>query len=126
MNIATSPPLWILSVIAATFGFWTCFGACVDAPLPPNPPQARVIATWDPLRCGEPHRVAVELEDDGGGKLAASTPCSLGSLTMDVRQFGVYLGRIYAWNLGTGARSVAPVQLFVDEPIVEWQVETPR
>ena len=35
MNLATSPSIWILSTLAATLGFWTCFGACVDAPMPP-------------------------------------------------------------------------------------------
>ena len=126
MTIATSPSLWILTTFAATFGFWTCFGACVDAPLPRSPPQAKVVAAWDPLVCGDPHRVVVELEDDDGVPLSVSAPCTLGGLTIDAPHFGVYRGRIYAWELGKPERSFASVHLIVDEPIVRWDVETPR
>ncbi|MDB4955168.1 MAG: hypothetical protein JWO36_2737 [Myxococcales bacterium] len=117
---------WIVSPIVATFVFWICFGACVDAPAADSPPQARVIAVWDPLACGEPHRVVVELEDDGGATLTGSAPCALGGLTLDIRHFGVWQGRIYAWLLDEPPRSVAPIQLEIDQAIVRWNVETPR
>jgi hypothetical protein len=131
MNIAATSQLsllslWIGSTIAATLGFWTCFGACVDTPMPPSPPQARIVAIWDPLVCGAPHRVAVELEDEDGAKLAISTPCELGSLMLDAPHFGIYRGRIYAWVLGEPERSIEQVQLVVDEPIVRWNVSTPQ
>jgi hypothetical protein len=126
MNIATSPSIWIATTFATTLAFWTCFGACVDAPLPPGPPQAKIVAAWDPLACGEPHRVAVELEDDAGAPLSASAPCSIGGLTIDAPHFGVYRGRIYAWQLGEPERSSVDVHLVVDEPIVRWDVATPR
>lgn len=126
MHLETSPSLWIACTIALTVCFWTCFGACVDAPVENEPPQAKIVATWDPLRCGEPHRVAVELEDDDGAPVSASTPCTTGSLTLDARHFGTYRGRIYAWRLGLGERSSEEVRLIVDEPIVRWNVETPQ
>jgi hypothetical protein len=126
MDIASSPSIWLLSTAALTCCFWTCFGACVDAPMPDGPPQAKIVAAWDPLACGVAHRVAVELEDDAGAPLAASTACSLGSLTLEAPHFGVYRGLIYAWELGVGERSAAQVHLIVDESIVRWDVETPR
>lgn len=130
MNLANSPPVWIASTLALTIVFWTLFGTCVsgcvDAPLPIGPPQAKIVATWDPLLCGAPHRVVVELEDEAGRPASASTACPTGSLTLDARQFGVYFGRIYAWELGIGERSGAQIQLVVDQPVVRWQVETPR
>lgn len=130
MNLADSPPVWIASTLALTVVFWTlfgtCVGGCVDAPLPNEPPQAKIVATWDPLSCGEPHRVAVELEDQDGRPVSASTVCPTGSLTLEARQFGVYIGRIYAWELGTGERSGEDVSLVVDEPVVRWQVKTPQ
>ena len=128
MTIATadSVPVWILSTVAATAVFWTCFGACVDAPDPPSPPQAKIVAAWDPLACGEPHRVVVELEDDVGAPLSLSTPCTLGGLTIDVPHLGIYNGRIYAWTLGEPDRSITPVELVVDQSVIRWDVETPQ
>ena len=101
-------------------------GACIDAPLPPGPAVARLVAVWDPLACGDPHRVVVELEDEDGAALSASTPCNLGSLTLDVSHFGSYRGRIYAWALAAPIRSITPIELSIDEPIVHWEVPTPR
>ncbi len=101
--------------------------SCVQSPLPEDgPPESKIVVSWDPLKCGDPHRVAVELEDTDGAPISASTNCVLGSLTLDVRHFGVYRGRIYAWELGIGERSAEDVHLVVDEPIVRWDVETPR
>ncbi len=130
MNLADSPPLWIASTVALTIVFWTLFGTCVsgcvDAPEPVPEPQAKVVATWDPLKCDVPHRVAIELEDEEGRMTSASTNCAIGSLTVDARTYGVYLGRVYAWELGKGERSGELVPLVVDAPLVRWQVETPR
>jgi len=103
--------------------FW-CLG-CVDAPLAETQPQARIVASWNPLACGEPHRVVIELEDDDGGPLSASVPCNIGGVTIDVRHWGVYRGRIYAWTLGPVITSVAPVRLEVDAPVIYWTVATP-
>ena len=121
---------WMCWPLVATVVFWMCFGtcvaACVDAPLADTPPQARVILMWDPLQCGEPHRVVVELEDDGGAPLRASGPCALGGLTIDVAHFGIWRGRIYSWVAGEMERSIVNVTLAVDEPIVRWIVDTPQ
>ena len=116
---------WIVTPLIATLAFWSCFGACVDAPVAHSAPQARLIATWDPLVCGEPHRVVVELEDDSGGPLTGSAPCVSGGLTLEVRHFGVWRGRIYAWILGAPPRSIAPIELAIDEPVVQWIVDPP-
>jgi len=105
---------------------WTALGACIDAPVEPGSPFARVVAVWDPLACGEPHRVAVELADEDGAAVSASTPCTIGGLTVDVDHFGAYRGRVYAWALGAPVRSEAPLEVRVDEPIVHCMVATPR
>ena len=92
-------------------------------------PQARLVTSWDPLACGSPHRVAIEIEDDDGRMLSTSAPCELGEMTIDVPVWGVYLGRIYAWSLaGSEATisSVCQVRLEIDAPVVQWNVETPR
>jgi hypothetical protein len=102
------------------------FTGCLDAPLEPGPAAARLVAGWDPLGCGEPHRVAIELEDDRGDRLSASTPCNLGALTVDVDQFGTYRGRIYAWVLGAPIRSITLLDLTIDQPIVRWFGATPQ
>lgn len=121
---------WIGSTAVATALFWLCFGSCVsgcvDTPLPDIEPQARVVASWDPLSCGDPHRVVIELEDDDGRMLSRSVPCELGGVTLDIARWGVYLGRVYAWTLGPEIRSVAHVRLEVDAPIVVWTLDTPR
>ncbi len=112
----------------ATFLFWSLFVACIDAPMPESEPIARILTTGDPLACGEPHRDVLELEVEAGTKRSASTPCAMGSLALDAPHFGVYWGRIYAWQLDAEpqARSVMPFRLAVDEPVVRWLVATPR
>lgn len=112
-------------LFAASFLGFTV-GACIDVPPEPGPAVARLVTAWDPLACGEPHRVVVELEADDGATLSASTPCNLGGLTLDVPHFGTYRGRIYAWALAAPIRSITPVELSIDKPIVHWQVSTPR
>ena len=89
--------------------------SCIDAPYEPAPlpTVARVIASWDPLACGERTRVALELEDESGATLARSAPCALGGLMLDVAHYGVYFGT-------PGAD-----RLIVDEPMVYWQVSVP-
>lgn len=121
---------WITSTLLATALFWACFGTCVsgcvDTPLPDLEPQARIVASWDPLLCGEPHRVVIELEDHDGAKLSKSVPCETGGTTIDIAHWGVYRGRIYAWLLGPEIRSVVHVRLDVDAPVIFWTVDTPR
>ncbi|HLL25824.1 MAG TPA: hypothetical protein VK427_26985 [Kofleriaceae bacterium] len=102
-----------------------CVMACIDAPTPDDPAIARVVVLWDPLACGDPHRVAVELEDHAGVRLSSSAPCSTGSIAIDTPHYGLYYGRIYAWEAGEAIRSITPVRLHVDEPVVRWLVATP-
>jgi hypothetical protein len=105
---------------------WTALGACIDAPVEAGSPIARVVTAWDPLACGDPHRVAVELADEGGAAVSASAPCTIGGVTVDVGHLGAYRGRVYAWALGAPIRSEAPLEVMVDEPIVRCMVATPR
>ena len=104
---------------------WTALAACIDAPPEPRLAPARLVVGWDPLACGEPHRLVVELRDDAGAVVSASTPCSLGTLAVDVAHFGSYRGRIYAWALDQPARPIAPIELMIDQPIVRWDVMVP-
>ena len=104
---------------------WTAFAACLDTPNEAGPALARLVVAWDPLACGEPHRIAIELADEVGASLSASTPCNLGGLTVDVPHFGEYRGRLYAWALAAPVRSVTPIDLVIDQPIVHWDVVTP-
>ena len=116
----------ILSPWLATILFWLAFTACIDSPPDvDDPPIARVIVQWDPLACGPPHRVAVELEDPAGVRISSSTPCNAGSLAIDAPHFGLYYGRVYAWEAGEEIRSVTPVRLVIDEAIVRWLIATP-
>jgi hypothetical protein len=112
-----------------TVGFWSCFAACIDVPAPDTPPVAKIVTTWDPLACGPPHRVVVELEDEQGIELTTSALCALGSVVLDAPHFGIYRGRIYAWEQVDDApeiRSEMSIRLAVDEPIVRWFVATPQ
>lgn len=106
--------------------FWAVFGACVAGVPDPPEPAARLIASWDPLSCGVPHRVVVELEDEDGVPMSASAPCWLGGIAFDVPHWGIYSGRIYTWVQGAPIRSERHVNLAIDAPIVRWQVETPQ
>lgn len=121
---------WIGSTLFASCVFWLCFGTCVsgcvDTPLPDLEPQARIVASWDPLACGDPHRVVIELEDEDGAQVSRSVPCEAGGVTIDIPRWGVYRGRVYAWTLGPEIRSVVHVRLEVDQPVIFWTVETPR
>jgi len=126
MRFETSPLSWLFCTVVLTLAFWTCFGACVDSPLQDDPAQAKIVASWDPLQCGAPHRVAVDLADDAGAPISSSTICAAGSLTVDAPHQGAWHGRIYAWTLGVGEHATEPVDLEVDEPVLHWQVDTPR
>jgi hypothetical protein len=117
--------VWILSPVVGTALFWTVFSACVDSPVPPAKPQARLVTTWDPLQCGDPHRVVLELEDDAGVPLSVSTPCVLGSLAVDIPHFGIYRGRVYAWIAGEPERASTVLEVPVDEPVVRLQLMPP-
>lgn len=119
--------VWICSPLALSLAFWMSFVACIDAPVPDTPPQARIVAAWDPTMCGEPHRVVVELEDEAGARLSASVRCEVGMLTLDAPHFGIYRGRLYAWELADEVeiRSVMALTMTIDEPTVRWWVATP-
>jgi hypothetical protein len=125
---------WISSTLVASVVFWACFSTCVsgciDAPLPEGEPQARVVTSWDPLQCGDPHRVVLELEDEDGHQLARSVPCEAGAITIDIAHWGIYQGRLYAWTLPTESqaeiRAETKVRLEVDAPVIFWTVDTPR
>jgi hypothetical protein len=118
---------WVVAALASiSVGAFGALGACMDAPAAGGSPIARVVAAWDPLACGDPHRVAVELADDDGAAVSASAPCAIGGVTVDVGHFGSYRGRIYAWAPGAPVRSEAPLEVTVDEPIVHCMVATPR
>ena len=121
--------LAIASSLGATLAFWACFGAmiggCLDAPMDPPPPQAKLFVHWDPLACGDPHRVVIDLEDDGGAPLTGSAPCNRGGLTLDVTHFGIYRGRIYALELGRPPRGAIGVQLTIDAGVVQWEIAAP-
>ena len=112
---------WFTAALACA-----ALAACIDAPPETGPAVARLVTAWDPLACGDPHRVVVELEDDSGARISASTPCNIGGLTLDVSHFGAYRGRIYAWALAAAIRSITQLELVIDEPIVRCQVSTPR
>ena len=128
MRLAT---LLVLCPWLATILFWLTFAACIDSPPSDidDPQIARVVVAWDPLACTDdaahPLRVVVELEDHAGIKLSASTPCRAGSLALDAPHYGTYYGRTYGWAAGETIRSVVPVRLVVDEPIVRWLIATP-
>ncbi len=106
---------WIL-----TIAFWVTFGACVDQPARDPPPVARIVASWDPLACGPPHRVVLELEDDAGVKLVGSMPCNAGGIAIDGRHRGRYRGRIYATELDPHT-----VELDVEAEIYAWWMGSP-
>jgi hypothetical protein len=116
----------LCSPLFAAALLWAMLAGCVDTPPEPGAAIARLVVAWDPLACGDPHRVAVELEGDSGAMISASTPCNLGGLTLDVSQFGSYRGRIYAWALDAPIRSVMPIEVTIDQPIVHLVMSTPQ
>jgi hypothetical protein len=119
----------LCSPLVVAVAAWAALAACIDAPPEPRLSLARLVVAWDPLACGDPHRLVVELRDDAGAVVSASTPCSLGTLAIDVAHFGSYRARIYAWVLDPTARPPAPderiVELTIDQPIARWDVMVP-
>lgn len=117
----------VLSPLVATALFWSVFGACVaDVPDEPPEPAARLVPSWDPLACGTPHRVVLELEHEDGHELSTSAPCWTGGLVLDVPHWGLYRARVYAWRPGATTRDDAPVHaLAIDAPVVRWQLSPP-
>ncbi|HEY0193554.1 MAG TPA: hypothetical protein VGC42_20695 [Kofleriaceae bacterium] len=105
---------------------WALGPACLDAPpAASSAALAQLITTWDPLACGDPHRVAVELVDDAGQTSSASAPCELGVVAVGVDHFGGYHGRVYAWAVGALARSTMAIQVEIMEAVVRQHVVTP-
>ncbi len=117
------------ALVARTLAAMLCclFGAGCLAALPDNdgPPASRVIVQWNPLACGAPHRVVLELEHEDGTEASSSAPCSLGSMTIDLVQWGIYFGRFYGWEAGSPIRRVEPITLTVDAPVIHWQLADP-
>jgi hypothetical protein len=117
------------SLLALVWSPWLAVvlapAACIDTPPEPGAVVARLVAAWDPLACGDPHRVAIELEDETGATVSASAPCNLGGVTVDVPHLGSYGGRIYAWALDAPIRSSMPISLVIDQSITHWFVATP-
>lgn len=112
---------WLFAAV-----FWTLFGACVADIPDEREPVSRLIASWDPLACGEPHRVVLELEDESGNPITSSTPCWLGGIAVDLPSWGWYTGRIYSWVLDAPIRSIHPMSIAVDAPLVRYQLLTPQ
>jgi hypothetical protein len=100
--------------------------SCVDEPLAATSSPARLVVAWDPLACGPPHRVVMELEGEAGGSWSAAAPCNLGGLAIDVSHHGGYRGRLYAMAPDASSRSVVAIELIIDQPIVHCHVATPR
>ena len=111
-------PLAILVIVV--------IGACLDTPSPHGAAVAELVTTWDPLICGDPHRVEVELTDLAGATSAASAPCELGVVALDVSHLGNYTGRVYAWAVGEPARSITPITVAINEPVAHQQIATPE
>jgi len=105
---------------------WAAFVACIDSPPAEGTRTARIVARWDPLACGTPHRVAIELADEEGSPISSSAPCTAGGLELEAPHHGVYQGRVYAWTAGQPIRSIMPARLVVDEAVVRWVVATPE
>lgn len=102
---------------------WSCIP---EVPDEPGASAARILASWDPLACrDDAQRVALELEDEDGAEIASSAPCRLGGLTLDAPRWGIYRGQIYSWTLDEPIRSITPVLLVIDAPVVHWQLTTP-
>jgi hypothetical protein len=59
--------------------------------------------------------------------ISASTRCATVMLALDAPHYGVYRGRLYAWELEAEVeiRSVSAIHMAIDEPIVRWWVATP-
>jgi hypothetical protein len=124
-RMRTATPL-ILATLLATAAIWSVLPACIpDVPDDPAP-VSRLLAYWDPLACGDPHRVVLELEDELGNRVSSSTPCALGGIAVDLPSWGPYTGRVYTWIIGTPIRSITPISLSVDADVIRLQVVTPQ
>ena len=120
MRDAADPRMrWFVLCVLAELG-------CLDTPPPSTTALAQLVTTWDPLSCGEPHRVAVELVDSDGVSTSASAPCAVGVVTVDVEHFGAYTGRVYAWAVGALERSSVAIQVDITGAVVRQHVETPQ
>lgn len=105
---------------------WLACAACMGAPPDGEEPVARLVITWDPRACRGAYRVVVEIGDGSGDDARTSAPCALGGVAVDLPALGVYRGRIYAWSATSAIRSISPLEITVDQPIVHHTVEAPR
>ena len=94
--------------------------------MPDAQPLARVEASWDAADCGESHRVVLELEDKAGAPSSIAVECETGVAELDIRHWGVYLGRIYAQTVEDNVRDEQKLRVDVDAPVVQVAVDTPR
>lgn len=105
------------------------FVGCLTSPPEGEVPEpvARIVAMWDPLMCGGPHRIAVELEAESGARYSKSAPCQVASVTIDVDHWGFFFARAYSWIAGEPRREENDIAsaLSIDAPIVYWQVSVP-
>lgn len=115
----------VLASILITMAIGVLAGCLSTVPDDDEPPASRVIVQWNPLECGEPHRVVLELEHEDGTDASSSVPCILGSLTLELGQWGIYFGRFYGWEAGVPIRGVEAVTLTVDAPVIHWQLTEP-
>jgi hypothetical protein len=124
---------WSIAPAIACAWLAGCLAEPPEAASAAGPAVARLVAGWDPLACGDPHRVVLELADaaDATGATGAtatataSAPCSLGGVAVDLPHLGSYAGRIYGWSLDAAPHPVTPVAIDVDLAIVHWRVATP-
>lgn len=114
--------LLIFSPIVAAGAFWALFAACVDTPLPQPPPAVRLVASWPPASCGRPHRVVLAVEDDAGVEEAASVPCELGGLVLELPHLGTYHGAFRHEPEEVPPRAPASLDLLLDRPEVFWRL----
>ena len=116
----------LLAPIFAAAVFWTLFCACIANVPDEREPVSRLLTSWDPLACGEPHRVVLELEDESGNPVRSSTPCWLGGIAVDLPSWGFYTGRIYSWIPDGPIRSIHEMAFAVDQAVVRYELRTPQ
>ena len=96
--------------------------ACVSLPDTSTEVQPQLIAVWDAMGCGPPHRVAFALADDTGDSVARSAPCDAGTLVFDVPRLGTYTGEVYAWSLAGGSGAADDVSIDVVAAMTRWEL----
>jgi hypothetical protein len=120
---ATSVSTSLVSTLAAVVAVWCGLGSLFD----PNEragPEARLVASWDPITCRDPQRIIVELVGDPQ-PVVGSVPCELGTLALVVPHHGTYRGRVISRAIGRRDRDSPPADLEIDDQVVRWTVTPP-